>query len=614
MPSNGRVLSVLIVVLLTAASGYAILLMSPSDETDWPSGNLPAFESKAQLENYLEQVGPERNWWEMFSNDDASEAGGVQKNYHSETNVQVSGVDEMDRIKTDGQYAYIASSDKVSIILAYPSDDMSNVSSIQIEDLISSLEAERGSIQGIYLYDDLLVVICSFYTYIDSEDSPSIAIDSMMWAPSEERTMAFVVDVSDPWSPEIVTSGGVSGYVVGTRMIDSKLYMITQEWIWDDEDIDIPKVWNDESPSEIGYSSIRFEPNATEVNTFTNFCVLDVFEGSMNTTSILTDYSSVLYVSEGNIYLTFSDWRWGELTLLGEDAATSSDDAEVVTKIFRLSMDGDGVAPNGMGEVIGYPLNQFSLDEKDGQLRIATCSGWSDRESMVFVLDAEMRTIGSLGGIAPNETIEAARFVGDTLYLVTFLQIDPLFVIDLSDPTDPTILGELVVPGFSSYLHPMDDEHLIGIGMENGTLKVSLYDVSDPEDPIEMATVTADTWAWSSAQWDHKAVLFDQRSGLLAIPVYTYGGTDCNMTHYAEEMFVYSVTSEGIELEERLTNDDSRSSPRGMIIENVLYTITTTSVVAWDMSGFEEIGSLIYSQHEGFGYWDHIYAEGASAR
>ncbi|MCE5295915.1 MAG: beta-propeller domain-containing protein, partial [Euryarchaeota archaeon] len=336
-----------------------------------------------------------------------------------------------------------------------------------------------------------------------------------------------------------------------------------------------------------------------------------VFVGSMNTTSILTDHSSVLYVSPENIYLTFSDWRWDDQIVSVEGASVTSDDAEVVTKIFRLSMDGDGVAPNGMGEVIGYPLNQFSLDEKDGQLRIATCSGWSDRESMVFVLDPGMRTIGSLGGIAPDETIEAARFAGDTLYLVTFLQTDPLFVIDLSDPTEPSVLGELVVPGFSSYLHPMDDGHLIGIGMENGTLKVSLYDVSDPEYPTEVATVTADTWAWSSAQWDHKAVLFDQRSGLLAIPVYTYDGTTMR---YAEEMFVYSVTAGGIHLEERLINGGPGSSPHGVIIENVLYTITTTSVVAWDMYDLEEIGSLTYSQQEGFGYWDDMYVGEASAR
>jgi hypothetical protein len=186
--------------------------------------------------------------------------------------------------------------------------------------------------------------------------------------------------------------------------------------------------------------------------------------------------------------------------------------------------------------VKGHLLNQFSLDEHEGNLRVATyTSTWilgegAEQYTTIYVLDENLEQIGSLEQLARGERMYSSRFLENKLYLVTFKQVDPLFVIDLSEPTQPRVEGKLKIPGFSTYLHPYGKTYLIGVGreveeQEDGRtiqlgVKLSLFDVSDVENPIEVdKLVIGDGYTYTPVQYDHKAFLFDPKTRVLALPI-----------------------------------------------------------------------------------------------
>jgi inhibitor of cysteine peptidase len=233
------------------------------------------------------------------------------------------------------------------------------------------------------------------------------------------------------------------------------------------------------------------------------------------------------------------------------------------TIITRISMNDGQLAVDATGKVPGQVLNQFSMDEYNNVFRIATTiqQPWwgirpmegvarateavapdapvaksaimpprqSGSSNNVYTLDMSLNILGRLEELAEGESIYSARFIGDRLYLVTFRQMDPFFVIDLSNPSKPQNLGELKIPGFSRYLHPYDENHIIGIGREatetgrQQGLKISIFNVADVAKPVEVAKwVGEDEYAQSSAEWEHKAFLFDKEKELLVIPAYSY--------------------------------------------------------------------------------------------
>ena len=208
-------------------------------------------------------------------------------------------------------------------------------------------------------------------------------------------------------------------------------------------------------------------------------------------------------------------------------------DASTATNIYQFDLGDASVPLVAMGSVPGLTLNQFSLDEHDGVLRVATTNGFGDRASSgVHVLSAfggNLQSVGSVSGLAPGERIFSVRFIGDVGYLSTFRQVDPLFVIDLANPARPRVVGELKIPGFSSYLHPLDATHLLGVGRDVDPdtgrvlgLQLSIFDVSDPTAPRRPATYTfpGDGWgSWSAALWDHRALSWFPGQSILTLPV-----------------------------------------------------------------------------------------------
>jgi uncharacterized secreted protein with C-terminal beta-propeller domain len=225
------------------------------------------------------------------------------------------------------------------------------------------------------------------------------------------------------------------------------------------------------------------------------------------------------------------------------------------------------------------------MDEYGDYFRIATAT-WSNGtlETNLYVLDMNLTIVGKLEGIAPNETLDSARFIENRCYLSTsVIRKDPFFVIDVENATDPKILGYLKIPGFTRYIHPYDADHVIGVGKDGSNVKVSLFDVTNVSAPTRISEFTVEGF-WSDALvlTDHKAFLFEYSKNLLAIPV-TIGQQDLQQYWIWQGLYVFDITlGDGLVLRGSITHqeygadywDSSYQVKRSLYIENVLYTVS----------------------------------------
>jgi uncharacterized secreted protein with C-terminal beta-propeller domain len=299
-----------------------------------------------------------------------------------------------------------------------------------------------------------------------------------------------------------------------------------------------------------------------------------------------------------------------------QDAIRKREIEETTTVIHKIGIDNGAIRYLAKGEVPGYLKNQFAMDEYGGNLRVATTSDVRTTRGQyeynnVFVLDGTMKTIGTLTHIAEQEKIYSTRFIGDRLYMVTFKRIDPFFVIDLSSPQNPKILGKLKVPGYSDYLHPYDSTHIIGIGKETGTndwggvstkgLKLAFFDVSDVEHPRQVDKVEiGDPGSDSAALSDHRAFLFDKTKNLLVIPARVVQMIDMPEKYTSDQQriwygaYVFGIAPEtGFVLRGTVEHGSSGgyswySSPydvkRSLYIGDTLYTLSQKQILANSLS------------------------------
>ena len=351
---------------------------------------------------------------------------------------------------------------------------------------------------------------------------------------------------------------------------------------------------------------------------------IDVNDGDTTKETILSGYTGNVYVSMNNIYLTqtqYSSWYTGE----GEK-----------TIIQKISIDEDNVKYVASGEVKGHILNQFSMDEFDENFRIATSGSlWESGESIsknnVYILDENLNIIGKLEDLAPGEKIYSVRFIGERAYMVTFKKVDPLFVIDLSNPQSPSILGKLKIPGYSDYLHPYDENHIIGIGKEAADassedvnsrnldfawyqgMKIAIFDVSDVENPVELhKIVIGDRGTDSEALHEHKAFLFNREKELLVLPITLaeYKEPPTEPWQYGEFTFqgayVYKINlDEGFKFKGRITHVTEQDElkrgyyydwytqiKRSLYIGDILYTVSNKIIKANDLDDLTEINKV----------------------
>lgn len=653
----------------------------------WPDSELKTFSSYSGFTEFLRensgQIYFSQPVWSSamvrsdFESMDASATvknGGTIVDY-SQTNVQVTGVDEPDIVKTDGEYLYIVSNNKIYIVKAAPAKNATIECEITLEDSLS--------INNIFISGTRLVVFAQDYNYpiyeetidpiVISEDVGVVkTIVPERWYVSPD-THIIIYNLDDLNDPEITKDVVVPGNFAAARMIGDFVYLITTQcsynlYNYDEGDIIVPQIMVDGEAQEVTLTNIQYVDIPEKSRTITNIVSVNVHDDSEDVTAkiYLLGSSQVLFVSHDNIYVTYSvrnydyDMLWEaieeiisphlpesmieeihtvrNLVNLNEyqkktvtewilQNFTNSISEELRTELYieinkrferttihRIEIDEGEIEYRSQGSIPGYVSNQFSLSEYDGHLRVSsTLQGWSisgffssrtQTLNNVYVLDMDLDIVGAVEGLAPGERIYATRFIGDKCYLVTFRQIDPFFVIDLSDPTDPTVLGELKIPGYSTYLHPYDDSHVIGIGMNGSKVKISLFDVTDMSNPIELSKYEItqnDDWGWSNsyALNEHKAFLFDKEKNLLIIPAGSY---------YKQSAYVFDVTLEdGIELKGKITHDEDEqgneedyyywydygySIKRTLYIEDTLFTFSDKMVKINSLDDLSELNSI----------------------
>ena len=455
---------------------------------------------------------------------------------YSTTNIQVAGVDEADTVKTDGQYIYtVSTTQNIGYYFGGYNSETSNAVYIinadpQNPQVVSKISLGNDTEPaGLFLSQDgsKLVVLASKYeTYTYGNGLPSsggVAMPMIVAYQADVYTYINVYDVSNKASPVLTRNFTVSGSYFDSRMIGNDVYaVVSQPATVYNNAVTLPAIYNGKSESAIAPTSVYYTDMVQpSYYTFTSFFGINVLDDAQTPTNltVMMGGASTMYVSQNNMYVTYPTWT----------------DGGQFTSIYRVSVNGTQLTFEAQGSVPGYTINQYSMDEYNSYFRIAT--NWQNETQMnnIYVLNSNLSIVGKLEGLAQNENLYSVRFMGDRCYLVTFKQTDPFFVIDLSNPQAPKVAGELKIPGYSSYLHPYDENHVIGLGVEtninsgveSNTLKLSLFDVTDTNNPTEIANYTVEgNYTSSTALNDPKAFLFDLQKQLLVIPV--------SITNYGE--------------------------------------------------------------------------------
>jgi len=508
----------------------------------------------------------------------AGAAGDTSTSGHSETNTMVADVSEEDRIKTDGQYLYClrgsgyGSGSEIQIVRV-------NGSEMKEEAVITDL---NGAV-GFYVEGDRLIVISQNW------------VNTGFWSSGGYYTTASFYDIQDRGRPRFLNSLNMEGGYGNSRIYDGYLYLMVQYTVCGgieetDPETYIPKVGGESLAANCIVLPAEGQADGYLVTASVNLEDSSKFTSSLG---VLTG-SQHYYVTTEAIYLTETQWN----------------DTSNTTNITRLSYNQGQIYPDKAGNVKGTLTDDFAMDEHNGYLRMVTTVEGYDmvavyddrtgkylgenyrewkRTNSLYVLDHDLEIVGSLEGLAEEEQIYSARFMGDTGYFVTFRQTDPLFSVDLSDPTDPRILGELKIPGFSEYLHFYGENLLLGIGQDADPdtgrtkgLKLSMFDISDPTDVKEIDKVIKTEIGGSEAYSSYKAVMIDPEKNLFGFPAWGDFGES------GEGYFVYSYEAKkGFQMRIQAETDGNQS--RGAYIGDTVYVADSQGTIqAYDW----ESGSL----------------------
>ena len=458
---------------------------------------------------------------------------------YSDTNTQVDGVDESDIIKTDGEYIYILRGEELVIAKAQ-GVDTSVVSRIK---LVTTENGSEGYPSEIYVSGDRLVVVMSTYGYYAMNDSI---------APySGSRTMLYVYDISDRQQPVLSEKLGQDGNYLTSRMVDGTVYLISLHTVYDDNisasdpSTFVPSVYRGDKRAVLESECVVIWP-PYDWASYTVIASYNISECKLIASQSVLGGSSEVYMNLENLYISKNNYYDGAGESYSEGIyKVTQYNAGNKTEISRFSLNGGNISFEAVGSVDGTLLNQFSMDEHNGNLRVVTTMykesykiyedkthGWSNylweesiNSNALYVLSPSMEVIGSITNIAENERVYSVRFDGDVGYFVTFRETDPLFTVDLKDPENPVILSALKIPGFSQYLHVYGDGRLFGFGREADEstgiaegLKLSMFDTSDPADVTEKHKLVLNDY-YSEALYNHKAILIAPSKDIIAFPV-----------------------------------------------------------------------------------------------
>ncbi len=628
---NNTLLVLLVIIVL--GMGYILTVDTTNIPTPtYKTENIESFVSEQDFKNYLQEASvSEEGYYGMGSiavggaramnvpepmieetTGDQTEKGAEPERVF-ETNVQVLGIDEPDIIKTDGKEIYYSVGQgywrnwgydnykyegKTNVISAFPPEGL-------------SLKTEINKNGDLLLYEGILIIL------------------------SGKKIYGY--DISNPESPKEEWNIDLNTTLVTARLYDGKIYLVTRNRINHYHPCPIIPLSVGGVPVEIGCYRIYHPPSYVPVDITYNAIVFDPASGKIEKTIsfVGSSGSSVIYMSENAIYVTYQYYE--DMVKLYynflKEKCTDLVDNQVIEKINKLNsydisnrakmmemqiiieqyysslsddermrienefsnrykdyykehkreLEKTGIAKIGLnmemldvGNIPGRLLNQFSLDEYESYLRVATTVGKrSDSVNDVYVLDENMDIVGSVKDMGETEKIYSVRFLQDKGYVVTFREIDPFYVLDLSDPENPEIKGELKIPGYSSYLHPITKDKILGIGKEDSKVKISLFDVSSPENPVETSKYTLSEY-WSDILNTHHAFLIDKKHKIFFLPG-SKGG------------YVFSYENDKLKLEK--TVSDIRAK-RAVYIDDYLYIVGDDKIVVLDENSWERVKEL----------------------
>jgi uncharacterized secreted protein with C-terminal beta-propeller domain len=675
------------ILLVLVVAGLFIVNAPKPIIDDFSSKPIEKFSSYSDLVAYFEKAGSSDNYYGDYRNmvdialpvmatgaaqEKAASDSSASATDFSKTNIQVEGVDEADIIKNDGKYIYAIANGKLFIVNAYPAENAKIIATIDVNDLtptemfISSdskellLFSNKGYSYGGRPYYSKMMVSPGYYPYYGGGG-----------------TNVRLYDISDKTSPSLVKEVEFEGSYLNSRLVGDNAYFVINS---------NPRVYYAQAKYSNGSDENSIIPlmkvNGVEeaIAVPTDIAIMPrvrpesfVTIASLNLkTQTLKKETAVgsaqnLYASTDNIYLVDQVWEYSEsednnsvipmeVGMIVKSMYFPNWKTTEKTVINKFHVNDGSVSFAGNSTVPGHILNQFSMDEYKGNFRIATTvenygsfemgsntSPANRSTNNLYVLDSDMNLVGSLEGIAPDETIYSVRFMGEKGYMVTFKYVDPLFVIDLSDPTNPRILGKLKIPGYSDYMQMIDETHILGIGKDANELediekvhsqgaiyytaikgiKIAIFDVSDVEHPVEMSKfIIGDRGTDSEALNNHKAILFDKEKELLVLPITIVENKTANTDYYGTEQtfqgaVILNVSlTNGLSEKGKITHvsadeemkrgyyyDSTSIIRRSLFMDNVLYTFSDKMLKTNELSDLSAISEVAFPGASQSGYY-----------
>jgi len=576
----------------------------------------------------------------------SNESTGTQSR-SSDTYVQVVGIDEADKVKTDGKYIYLATTPDYSNYIDTPlimdevdiidNDIMPIVDNIKLIDKVKMpIHEQKASIAVI---NTLPVDELKKITDIEG-DGDLLLIDNYLVLIGDDTVEAFdisdIEEINSAWKIELEENN----YIVDIRLIGEQIYLVTGTYLYD-YGCEIPLYQNIAHTTSIQCTDIYYPLDADVSEQVFTVSKIESKTGEVNeTVSFLGTFgSTVIYMSYENIYVTYSSREWqseyniavklvtdGQFDsilpdniindlkrIINYDISETSKQNEIGIIMDKyidgLEYEEKEILEEQMGEVLenymkehkrdfsmtgivkirntdlalrsttkipGYLLNSFSMDEYNGNLRVATTTDANlstDSFNDLYILDEKLKEIGSILDYGEDERIYAVRYMGEKAYVVTYRETDPLYIMDLSDSKDPKITGELKIPGYSSFLHELSDGLLLGVGKEGRKVKISLFDTSDITKPQEVDMILLDE-SWSDLVSDHHAFLVDEKHKVFVIPA----GDKAYIVDYSDDKELKIVL--------KVTNIQAT---RSLYIDDYIYIIANTEIKVVDENTWEVV-------------------------
>lgn len=597
----------------------AIIVLSERKETQVPQ-TIVSNEGAKQDKVNLETVGNFENFYkvikerynsdsmlegesELILEDSTTNAERDSETKNSKTNTQVNNVDEADIVKVDGNYIYYVSNKKLVIIDAHTPEASEKISEINYKDT-------NFNPREVYVKGQKIIVIGNEYDnsckteVISTEDVTATDIERVQ--ESKPKSGMRIYDISNIKEPKETRRVMIEGNYISSRMIEDNIYYVANKYIATSniqknkmEDLDEDKykpVYQDTAVSQeekcINYDLIYYFPE-TQDSSYLMLAGLNINNNEEAEIRTFLGAGQYIYSSEKNMYIATNKTTYGKgYEVLGG-----------TTHLLKIELNNGKFNFKAECNIDGQVNNQFSMDENRDTFRIATTTGniWVDETTAnnLYILNDKLEEIGRVENFGKEEKIYSVRYVENKAYVVTFKQTDPLFVIDLSKSTKPQILGELKIPGYSTYLHPYDDTHLIGFGYdtkENGTrvitngLKMSMFDISDFNNPQELFKISIgdSKYTYSELLYNHKALLFSKEKNIIAFPLYSSSGRKTN-----SRAAIYNIDLEkGFSLKgeiSNVTNKYEENVKRIVFANDTFYTFSDSLVKVANMDTLEVV-------------------------